>query len=91
MNDVLRLGLLLVIAAVVLTAVGALVARWLDPARRLTRYLRLALDAPPEGVMMDRGGGKAMAFNIDAGKIAVLWDRAARAMSTSWSSWSAPR
>jgi hypothetical protein len=25
--------------------------------------------------MMDRGGGKAMAFNIDAGKIAVLWDR----------------
>ncbi len=75
MNDVLRLVLLLVIAALALTAVGALIARWLDPARRLTRYLRTALEAAPEGVMMDRGGGKAMAFNIDAGKIAVLWDK----------------
>jgi len=75
MNDALRLALLLVIAALALTAVGALIARSLDPARRLTRYLRMALGAEPEGVMMDRGGGKAMAFNLDAGRIAVLWDR----------------
>jgi hypothetical protein len=75
MNDVLRLVLLLVIAGLVLTAVGALTARWLDPARRLVRYLRMALQALPEGVMLDRGAGKAMAFNFDAGKIAVLWDK----------------
>ena len=75
MNDVLRLVVLLVIAGLVLTAVGALVARWLDPGRRLLRYLRLALQATPEAPMLDRGGGKAMAFNLDAGKIAVLWDR----------------
>jgi hypothetical protein len=75
MNDVLRLVLLLVIAALALTAVGALLARSLDPARRLTRYLRMALGAEPEGVMMDRGGGRAMAFNLQAGKIAVLWDK----------------
>ena len=75
MNDALRLILLLVIAALALTGVGALLARSLDPARRLTRYLRMALGAEPEGVMMDRGGGKAMAFNLDAGKIAVLWDK----------------
>ena len=75
MNDVLRLVLLLVIAGLVLTLVGALVARWFDQARRLLRYLRMALQATPEAVMMDRGGGKAMALNIEAGKIAVLWDK----------------
>jgi hypothetical protein len=75
MNDALRLILLLVIAALALTGVGASLARSLDPARRLTRYLRMALGAEPEGVMMDRGGGRAMAFNLNAGKIAVLWDK----------------
>jgi hypothetical protein len=75
MNDAMRLVLLLVIASVVLTVVGAVIARWLDPARRLRRFLQMALEAPPEGIMMDRGGGKAMAFNINAGKIAVLWDK----------------
>jgi hypothetical protein len=75
MNDAMRLAVLLVIAALALTAVGALIARWLDPARRLTRYLRMALDAQPEGVMMDRGGGRAMAFNLRTGKMAVLWDK----------------
>ena len=75
MNDALRLILLLVIAGLVLTAVGAAVARWLDPQHRLMRYLRMALAAAPEGVMMDRGGGRALAFNLDAGKIAVLWDQ----------------
>jgi hypothetical protein len=75
MNDAVRLAVLLVIAGLVLTAVGAVVARWLDPGRRLLRYLRLALQAAPEAAMLDRGGGRAMAFNIDAGKIAVLWDR----------------
>jgi hypothetical protein len=75
MNDALRLVLLLVIAGLVLTAVGAVVARWLDPQRRLLRYLRMALEATPEGVMTDRGAGRAMAFNLNAGKIAVLWDK----------------
>lgn len=75
MNDAMRLVLLLVIAALALTALGAVIARALDPARRLQRYLRQALGAPPEAVMMDRGGGKAMGLNIDAGKIAVLWDK----------------
>jgi hypothetical protein len=74
MNDAMRLVLLLVIAAVLLTAGGALLARWMDPQRRLTRYLRQALGAEPEAVMMSRGLGRALAFNIDAGKIAVLWD-----------------
>lgn len=75
MNDALRLALLLLIAALALTAIGAILARSLDQGRRLTRYLRQALDAEPEGVLMDRGGGKAIAFNLDAGRIAVLWAR----------------
>ena len=75
MNDALRLILLLVIAAVALTVVGALVARSLDMRRRLTRYLRQALGAEPEGVMLDRGGGQALGFNIDAGRIAVMRDK----------------
>ena len=75
MNDAMRLVLLLVIAALALTALGAVIARWLDPARRLNRYLRLALQAAPEAVMMDRGGGKAIGLDFEAGKIAVLWDK----------------
>lgn len=75
MNDALRLVLLLVIAGLVLTGVGALIARWLDPHRRLMRYLSMALGAKPECVMMARGDGRAVAFNLDAGKIAVLWDK----------------
>ena len=75
MNDVLRLVLLLVIAGLVLTGVGALIARWLDPRRRLMRFLNQALAAHPEGVLMDPGGGRCLAFNLDAGKIAVLWDK----------------
>jgi hypothetical protein len=75
MSDAMRLVLLLVIAAVVLTAVGGFVARFLDPQRRLRRYLRQALEADPEGVMLDRGLGRALAFNLDVGRICVLWDK----------------
>jgi hypothetical protein len=75
MNDAMRLVLLLVIAAVALTAVGGLLARFLDPGRRLRRYLRLALSAEPENVMLDRGIGRALAMNLDDGRLAVLWDK----------------
>lgn len=74
MNDAMRLGLLLVIAGLALTVVGVLTARWFDPRRKLAHYLQMALSATPEGVMMDRGVGRAIAFNLNAGKIAVLWD-----------------
>jgi hypothetical protein len=75
MNDALRLVLLLVIAGLALTAVGGLLARYFDPRRRFLRYLRMALQAAPEGVMLDRGGGRALAFNIEAAKVAILWDK----------------
>lgn len=74
MNDTMRLVLKLAVVGLVLTAAGALLSRWLDPRRRLLRYLRQALGETPEGVLTDRGGGRALAFNLDAGKIAVLWD-----------------
>lgn len=75
MSDALRLVLLLAIAGAALTVFGGLLARWLDPQRRINRYLRQALQAKPEGVMMDRGAGRALAFNIEAARVAVLWDR----------------
>jgi hypothetical protein len=75
MNDAVRLVLLLAIAGVALTAVGGLAARYFDQQRRFLRYLRMALQAPPEGVMLDRGAGRALAFNIEAGRIAILWDK----------------
>jgi hypothetical protein len=75
MNDALRLVLLLAIAGVALTVVGGLLARYLDQQRRIMRYLRQALSAHPEGVLLDRGLGRALAFNIDTGRVAVLWDR----------------
>jgi hypothetical protein len=75
MNDALRLVLLLVIAGAALTAVGGLLARYFDPQRRMIRYLRQALQAAPEGVMLDRGAGRALAFNIEAARVSVLWDQ----------------
>jgi hypothetical protein len=75
MSDLLRLVLLLIIAGAALTAVGGLTARYFDPRRRLQRYLRQALQAEPEGVLIDRGGGLALAFNLEARRVSVLWDR----------------
>jgi hypothetical protein len=64
-----------VILATGLTAVGGLLAHAFDPRRRILRYLRQALAAEPEGVLIDRGLGRALAFNLAAGRVAVLWDR----------------
>jgi hypothetical protein len=75
MNDALRLVLLLVILGGLLAAAGALVARHFDPYRRFTRYLRQALKAEPEGMLTSRAAGRALAFNLDAGLLAILWDR----------------
>ncbi len=75
MNDVLRLVLLLAIVGAGLTGLGAVIARRLEMRRRLRRYLEQALKAEPEAVLTDRGAGRALAFNLDAGALAVLWDK----------------
>jgi hypothetical protein len=64
-----------VIVGAVLTALGGLLARALDEQRRYLRYLRLALGAEPEGVLIDRGQGRALAFALEAARVSVLWDR----------------
>ncbi len=80
MNDALRLVLLLAIAGVILTVAGGLAARYFDQHRRIIRFLRQALQATPEGMMMDRAAGRALAFNIEAARLAVLWDRGRRGL-----------
>lgn len=74
MSDLFRTLLLLALAGAAVTVLGSAAAWWSDEERRLRRMLRRALDAPPEMVIIAHGRGLAAGLNVDAGRIAVLWD-----------------
>jgi hypothetical protein len=74
MHEALRTLLLLALAGCLVTVAGSAAAWWRDEHRRLTRYLRKALDAHPESVIVAPGRGRAAGLNLERGLIAVLWD-----------------
>jgi hypothetical protein len=74
MHEALRTLLLLALAGCLVTVAGSGAAWWRDEQRRLTRYLRKALGAHPESVIIAPGRGRAAGLNLERGLIAVLWD-----------------
>jgi hypothetical protein len=74
MHDAVRTLLLLALAGCLVTVAGSGAAWWRDEERRLGRYLRQALGAPPESVIIAPGRGRAAGLSLERGVIAVLWD-----------------
>ncbi len=80
MHDLIRLALLLGIAASALTLAGAVIAFWMDEHRRLTRLAWRVLGGQPDGLIIAQGRDTATAFRLAAGKILVLRDGGANAL-----------
>ena len=74
MHEAVRILLLFALAGCLVTVAGSGAAWWLDEERRLRRYLRKALGAHPESVIVAAGRGRAAGLSVDQGLIAVLWD-----------------
>jgi hypothetical protein len=74
MDEVPRLILMLVLAGVVLTLLGAIAVRFNDEARRIRRGLKKVLGAEPHAVIVARGRGRGAGFDFGANRMAVAWD-----------------
>jgi hypothetical protein len=74
MHEAVRTLLLLALAGCLVTAAGSGATWWRDEERRLRRYLRKALGAPPESMIVAPGRGRAAGLSLERGLVAVLWD-----------------
>jgi hypothetical protein len=73
--DVLRVILLVALAAAALTT-GALVLNWwMEPVRRMRRALLKSLGTTPEAEALSPAEGRAAGLDFDGAQVAVLWNR----------------
>lgn len=75
MDEVARLLTLLALLGGAVTLVGAAFAWFLDETRRIRRTLTAALGAEPQPLLVARGRGVGIGFNLATGNIAVTWDK----------------
>ena len=80
MDEVLRVILLVALAAAALTTAALTLNWWMDPERRLRRARLKSLGRPPEVEAMAPAEGKAAGLDFDSGQVAVLWDRGAHGL-----------
>ncbi len=80
MDEVLRVILLVALAAAALTTVALTLNWWMEPERRLRRALLKSLGRPAEVEAMSPSEGKAAGLDFDSGQVAVLWDRGAHGL-----------
>ena len=80
MRDLVRLILMLAIAASAATLIGSAIAWWLEERRRLTRIAFRVLGGAPDGMIVAQGRASAAAFRLAAGKILVMRDGGAYAL-----------
>jgi hypothetical protein len=72
MRDIVRLLLMLGIAACVATLIGAAFAWWMEEQRRMTRLAFRVLGGTPDAVIVAQGRGAAAAFRLETGKVLVM-------------------
>ena len=77
MADVLRVILLVALAAAALTTGALILVWWMEPLRRLKRAMAKSLGAPAEAEAWSPAEGRAAGLDFDGGQISVLWNRGA--------------
>ena len=77
MDEVARLLTLLALAGGALTLLGGAVVWFLDESRRIRRTLTEGLGAVPQPMLIARGRGTGIGFDLAAGRICAAWDRGA--------------
>jgi hypothetical protein len=76
MDEVARLLTLLALAGGALTLVGGAFAYFLDETRRIRRTLTAGLNgAVPQPMLVARGRGMGIGFDLAAGLVVVTWDK----------------
>jgi hypothetical protein len=75
MDEVARLLVLLALAGGALTLVGGACAWFLDEARRIRRTLKAGLGVEPHPLLIARGRGTGVGFDLPGQRLAVTWDR----------------
>jgi hypothetical protein len=75
MDEVARLLTLLALAGGALTLAGWAIAFQLDETRRIRRTLTAALGGEPQPMLVARGRGVGIGFNLTTGQLCVAWDR----------------
>jgi len=75
MDEVARLLTLLALAGGALTLLGGAVVWFLDETRRIQRTLAEGLGVPPQPMLVARGRGAGIGFDLTRGLVAVAWDR----------------
>ena len=75
MADVLRVILLVALAAAALTTCALVLNWWMEPVRRMRRALLRSLGAVPEAEALSPAEGRAAGLDFDGAQVAVLWNR----------------
>lgn len=75
MDEVARLLTLLALLGGAITLLGGACIWFLDEARRIRRTLAQALGAVPQPMLVARGRGVGVGFDLSRNLVAVTWDR----------------
>lgn len=75
MDEVARLLTLLALLGVALTLLGGACVWFLDESRRIRRTLTQALGAIPQPMLVARGRGVGIGFDLTRNLVVVTWDR----------------
>jgi len=75
MEELARLLTLLALAGGALTLLGGAVVWFLDESRRIRRTLTEGLGATPQPMLIARGRGTGIGFDLSTGRVCVAWDR----------------
>lgn len=77
MNEIVRLGLLVVLAGAGLTVIGSMVAWTLNETRQIRRAFKKVLGAEADVLLIAPGRGRGTGLNFKTDLCAVAWDAGA--------------
>lgn len=80
MGEAIRLIVLILLGAGVLTVGAMVLAWWMEPGRRLQRAMLKSLGRPPQAEAWAPHEGRGAGIDFDQGHLAVLWNNGAHGL-----------